>query len=182
MKPRIAITRILDQEEASSTLWAETERSFEVVRHRAWDYFQRRGQAAGKDWEDWLRAERDLLWKPQAEMFENHRNIVVRMAAPGFDAASIQVTASPRALLVQGREMHCHSGLETRLHFCEFGERLFRLFDLPAPIDPNSVAATLDKGILEIVAGIARKRREPAEAPAAAVGQTQPGKARAAAG
>ncbi|HTX38294.1 MAG TPA: Hsp20 family protein [Bryobacteraceae bacterium] len=166
MKPRICITRITDQEAASSTLLAEAQQSLEDIRHRAWDHFQSRGRMVGNDWADWLRAEREAVWKPDAEMFENSRDLVVRVAVPGFDAKSLQITASPRALLIQGRETHRHEGLESRLHFCEFGQRLFRLFDLPARIDPNTVCATLDKGILEIVAGIARQRRAEREAAA----------------
>jgi len=89
---------------------------------------------------------------------------------PGLDPKYIQVTATPQALLVQGEETHCHDGLEMRLHFCEFGQRLFRRFDLPKRIEPNSVAATLDKGILEIVAGIARPQRAVREMAGAVAG------------
>jgi len=159
MTPRISITKINDQEEASSTFLAQTEQHLQDIRQRAFDNFHQRGQVVGNDWDDWLRAEREVLWKPHAEMFENSLAIVLRVAVPGFDAKSIQVTATPHSLLVQGTETHHHEGLEARLHFCEFGQRLFRLFDLPARIDPNTVSATLDKGIVEIVASIARPRK-----------------------
>ncbi len=183
MKPCICITRITDQEAAASTLWAETRQSLENIRGRAWDRFQSRGRMVGHDWDDWLRAEREAVWKPEAEMFENPRDLVVRVAVPGFDAKSLQIIASPRALLIQGLETHRHEGLESRLHFCEFGHRLFRLFDLPARIDPNTVCATLDKGILEIVAGIARRRRAEKEAAADGVpDRSKAVQARAAAG
>jgi HSP20 family molecular chaperone IbpA len=160
MTPRISITRIHDQEEASSTFLAQTEQHLQDIRQRAFDNFQQRGQVVGNDWDDWLRAEREVLWKPHAEMFENSLAIVLRVAVPGFDAKSIQVMATPHSILIQGTETHHHEGLEARLHFCEFGQRLFRFFDLPARIDLNMVSATLDKGILEIVASIARRSRE----------------------
>jgi HSP20 family molecular chaperone IbpA len=156
MTPAISITKIHDQEEASSAVLGQTDRHLQEVRHRAFDYFQQRGELLGNDWEDWLRAEREVLWRPPAEMFENASAIVLRVAVPGFAAKSIQVTATPHSLLIQGTEMHRHDGLEDRLHFCEFGQRLFRRFDLPARVDPNKVSATLDKGIVEIVASIAR--------------------------
>jgi len=156
MTPRISITKIHDQEEASSALLGQTDHHLQEVRHRAFDYFQQRGELLGNDWEDWLRAEREVLWRPPAEMFENASTIVLRVAVPGFPPESIQVTATPHSLLIQGTEMHQHDGLENRLHFCEFGQRLFRRFDLPARVDPNKVSATLDKGIVEIVATIAR--------------------------
>ena len=155
----ISIARIHDPDEALSTLSALTERHIEDVRQCAFEYFQERGRTVGNDWEDWLRAERKMLWSPRAEMFENPSSIVLRVAVPGFSHKSIQVTATPHSLLIQGTESHRHEGLDARLHFCEFGQRLFRRFDLPTPIDPGTVSATLDKGVLEILAGIARRLR-----------------------
>jgi HSP20 family molecular chaperone IbpA len=160
MTPRISITAIHNPEEASSALFGQTDHHLQEVRHRAFDYFQQRGEVWGKDWDDWLRAEREVLWKPSAEMFENTVAIVLRVAVPGFGPKSIQITATPHSLLVEGTEPHQHEGVEVRLHFCEFGQRLFRRFDLPARIDPNQVSATLDKGILEIFANIARRPAE----------------------
>ncbi len=155
----ISIARIYDPDEALSIVSALTEQHLEDVRHRAFDYFQERGRTVGNDWEDWLRAERTVLWSPRAEMFENPSSIVLRVGVPGFSPKSIQVTATPQSLLIQGTEPHQHQGLDTRLHFCEFGQQLFRRFDLPTHIDPGTVSATLDKGVLEILAGILRRPR-----------------------
>ena len=159
MMTAISIDRIQDPDAAVSAVSALTEEHLDGVRHRAFDYFQERGGAVGHDWDDWLRAERKLVWSPRAEMFENPSAIVLRVAVPGFSPKSIQVTATPRSILIYGTEPHHHQGLDSRLHFCEFGQRMFRRFDLPALIDPASVAATLDKGLLEIVAAIVRRPR-----------------------
>jgi HSP20 family molecular chaperone IbpA len=160
MTPRISITTIHDPEEASIALLDQTELHLQNVRDRAFNHFEQRGQIMGNDWDDWLRAEREVLWQPHAEMFENANAIVLRVAVPGFGPKSIQVTATPHSLLIQGTETHQHGGMEERLHFCEFGQCLFRRFDLPTRIDPSAVSATLDKGILEIFAGIARRPEE----------------------
>ena len=161
MKPSVTITTIQDHEEGALAITAQTEQQLEDVRHLAFDYFQQRGEYQGNDWEDWLRAEREVLWRPEAEMFENDSSVVLRVAVPGFDPKSIQVTATPNSLLIQGTETHRHDGLEARLLFCEFGQRLFRRFDLPARIDPYRVNATIDKGILELVASRAKKAEAP---------------------
>jgi len=158
---RISITRIHDEQEASSALSAETEQNLQDVRRRAFDHFQRRGELLGDDLGDWFRAEREILWKPHSEMFENDFAVVLRVAVPGFDPKSLRVTAAPRALVIQATATHSHHGLEARLRFCEFGQKLFRCFDLATRIDPKTVSATLDKGILEIVAN---KARQPAAA------------------
>jgi len=55
MIPRISITTIDDQEEASIALWAQTEQNLQGVRQRAFDYFQQRGQLFGDDWADFDR-------------------------------------------------------------------------------------------------------------------------------
>ena len=169
MTPRITVTRIDDPDEASSIVEEITERRLRDIRCRAWDYFERRGQMVGNDWEDWLLAERELLWKPRAEMFENASAIVLRVAVPGFHPSDLQITATPRAVLIHAAETHCHNGLESRLHFCEFGQQLFRRFDLPKPVVPKKVFATLDKGILEIVATLARQPRSAPEEPSASL-------------
>ena len=169
MTQAISITKIHSQEEASSAVLGQTDHHLQEVRHRAFDYFQQRGELLGNDWEDWLRAEREVLWRPPAEMFENASTIVLRVAVPGFAPKSIQVTATPHSLLIQATETHQHDGLQDRLHFCEFGQQLFRRFDLPARVDPDNVSATWDKGIVEIVAGIARPPVEPQDSLAASV-------------
>jgi len=161
MQPHIPVLTIHDQEQASAALLAETRQHVQEIQCRAFDGFQKRGEIVGDDLGDWLRAERELLWKPLSEMFENEYAVVLRVAAAGFNAASLHITASPHWVLVQGTDTHGHPGLEARLRFCEFGQRLFRSFELPSPIDPNSVSVTLDKGIIEIVA---RKARPAAQA------------------
>jgi HSP20 family molecular chaperone IbpA len=157
--PEVSVDPIHDVEQAHAALTAGSARRFSEIQRRAYDHFERRGGVWGNDWEDWLRAERELFWMPRAEMFENPFTIVVRVAVPGFDARSIAVIAAPHSILVQAAEKHHHYGLDARVRFCEFGRELFRRFDLPARIDPKSASASLDKGILEIVAEIVRKVR-----------------------
>jgi len=157
LTPTISIIRIHEPEEASSTVMAVMEQHRQDIRHRAWSYFEQRGQTPGNDWDDWLRAEREILWIPHAEMFEIACTIVLRIAVPGFLPKSLEIMVTPQSLLLQATETHNHGRLEVRLHFCEFGQRLFRRFDLPSPIDVATVSATLDKGILEISADKVRR-------------------------
>jgi HSP20 family molecular chaperone IbpA len=161
---RISITRIHDQEAASSALLAETEQTLQSIRRLAFEHFEQRGQCLGNDLGDWFRAEREVLWKPHSEMFENDSAIVLRVAVPGFDQRSIQVTAAPYTLTIQATDTHSHQGLEARLRFCEFGQKLFRCFDLSTRIDPKTVSATLDRGILEVVASKAKQATQLDEA------------------
>lgn len=60
----------------------------ENIRYHAFDYFEQRGKILGNDWEDWLRAERQVLWNTLAEMFEKAFAIVLRVAVPRFGATA----------------------------------------------------------------------------------------------
>lgn len=153
----ITITAIDDPGKGATAILIQTEQHMGYVRDRAFRYFQERGAKIGNDWADWLRAEREVVWRPRAEMFENFTAIVLRAEVPGFDEESLRITATPGSVTIQGTATHEHGGLETRLRFCEFGRRLFRRFDLPARIEPSSVSATIEKGILEIVAAKAQE-------------------------
>jgi len=123
------------------------------IRQRAFNLFERRGRTMGGDVNDWLQAERELLWSPASELVENKNDFHARLALPGFDAKDLQVTATPDALVVQAASTHTHEGKEGDVRFCEFSDKaMFRRIDMPAEIDVDKVTASLEKGILEITA------------------------------
>lgn len=152
MTGMISVETIREPELATSSLMAEWEKATAAVRQRAFDYYQSRGGTSGRDLEDWLRAERDVIWAPRAEMTESSEAIVLRIDAAGLEAMNLRVTATPNSILIQADAGHRHDESNGGLCFCEFGEKLFRRFELPSAIDVNQVLATLDKGILQIVA------------------------------
>ena len=45
----------------------------EAIRQRAFGLFEERGTVHGNDMEDWLRAERELVWVPKAETMEDDK-------------------------------------------------------------------------------------------------------------
>ena len=122
------------------------------IRHRAYEIFQNRG-TDGRDFDDWLKAEHDLIFAPESELVEKDGKYEIRIAAPGFKAAETNVTALPDAVIVSAESSHKHEENKEDVHFCEFGTRtLFRRLDLPTPINVDKVTANLDDGMLRIVA------------------------------
>ena len=104
---------------------------------------------AGGDIDDWLRAERDVIWSPAVELTENDRDFRARIALPGFNEKDLKVTAAPESLIVEARNTHTHDGTKDDVLLCEFSDkRLFRRLELPASINVDKVTATLDRGIL----------------------------------
>jgi HSP20 family molecular chaperone IbpA len=122
------------------------------IRHRAYEIFQNRG-TNGREFDDWLQAEHDLIFAPESELVEKDGKYEIRVAAPGFKAAETNVTALPDAVIVSAESSHKHEENKEDVHFCEFGTRtLFRRLDLPTPINVDKVTANLDDGMLRIVA------------------------------
>jgi len=59
----------------------------------------------------------------------------------------------PHSITVEGTAEKIEVPNDEEIHFSEFGEkRLLRQFDLPTCIDPGGITATVDEGILRIVA------------------------------
>jgi HSP20 family protein len=157
----VAVRKIEEKAEAARHFFEEVGRMFEEIRQRAFELFANRGCAAGKDLDDWLEAERELLWTPPAGMVESEREFRVRVAAPGFDAKDLQVTALPGAVVIQAETKKEEEKKDEKLRISELSTRkLYRRIDLPLPVDMERVTAALDKGMLEVVAAKAGPVRE----------------------
>jgi HSP20 family protein len=115
-----------------------------------------RGGISGSDLDDWLRAERELVRTPGAEMTENDQEVTLRVQAPGLEPDNVKVTVTPDSVLIQAEVSHRHEEANGKVCFCDFAETLFRRFTLPEAIDVDKISATLDKGILQIVAAKAQ--------------------------
>ena len=141
----------LSPDEAS--LIADVQALTDRIRLRAYELFQSRGGGDGRALDDWLTAEDDIVLSPESDLVEEEGKFEMQIAAPGFDANDITVSALPDALIVRAENAHHHESTEGDVRFCEFGEKsLFRRFDLPAPIDVNKVTTNLQKGILKVTA------------------------------
>lgn len=149
---QVAVDKIDETKAATASVVDELNTMSEQVRQRAFEIFERRG-SDGSAVDDWLRAERDLLWIPESEFVERGARFDVRLSAPGFDPGDIHVVALPDVLIVKAASTHTHNETEGNLlHFCEFGKALFRRFELPEPINLDKVTANLEKGVLHLTA------------------------------
>ena len=159
--PSVSIEKYRRPEAVPAGLMEAVHSLFEQVRQRAYGLFEHRGSVDGWEMEDWLRAERELVWSP-SEMVETEKEFQVRVAAPGFEAKDIQVTATPEWVMVQGETSRKREQQEGAVRFSEFrGRRLYRRLELPVAIDVEATTARLEKGILEIRAVKAGKETKP---------------------
>jgi HSP20 family molecular chaperone IbpA len=149
--PAVNVEKI-QKPEAAASLCESMNGLFQQVRQRAYELFELRGRASGSDVDDWLRAERDLIWRPESSLAETEKEFKMVIAMPNVAAKDITISALPESIVVQARTTGTHNG-EGEVHFPEFRERLlFRRFDLMPGIDVEQVKATLQDGVLTIVA------------------------------
>lgn len=149
----IAITKVKENGAESLSLFGEMKALAERVRRRAYELFQRRHPSEGSPLDDWLKAERELIWAPESDLVEKNGEFELQVAVPGFDAKEISLTALTDALIVRAESAHSHEKSDGNVYFCEFdGKTLFRKFDLPMRIDIDQVTARLENGILQISA------------------------------
>jgi HSP20 family molecular chaperone IbpA len=156
----VAIQKFRERED-SQPFFEPLDRLFDRIRQRAFSVYEERGHRTGRDIEDWLAAEREMLWSPPVELIENGTEFRVRVAAPAFEASEIHVMALPDAIVVAAVSRHKHEKSSGEVCISELGSRaLYRRLDLPSPIDVDKTSATLERGVLHLVAAKAVQPKE----------------------
>ena len=146
----IQIHQLQSEEEKVLSLARQTDALYEEIGLRAFLRFEARGGLHGYDREDWLEAERSLIFAPPAELVDKEHEFVIRIAAPGFDAGQIHVNVLPRAIILNGDAAKTGGPEETVL-LSDFNRgKLLRRVDLPAEVRTNAVRANLEDGIVKI--------------------------------
>jgi HSP20 family molecular chaperone IbpA len=155
----VFIERVRDLNGAEKPpVFAQVDKTIEKIQRKAFSLFEQRGGLPGLDWDDWLLAEHSVLGASSAELLESDKELKLQIALPGVESKDVTVTATPESLIVQAKASHSHSDADGEIRFCEFSEdELCRQFGLPSPINVNAVSASLDKGMLHVVASKATK-------------------------
>ena len=149
----VTVHKIREANDASPPFLEPIDRLFDEIRQRAFSLFEERGRVSGHDLDDWLQAEREVLWSPPAELIEREKEFQARVAVPGFEAKDIRITALPDAIVIEADAETKQEKSGEDVLLSEFGARKFLWrFNLPSPIDLGKTTATLEKGILKLVA------------------------------
>ena len=163
---RVTICNINSTEPASASFVREVESILGRIKQRAFELFEKRGGATGNEVDDWVNAERQVVFAPPSELLETASGFEIRVAAPGLTAAQLRIGVVPNGIIVRGQVKSKEAFKEGTIHFSEFGHKeLFREFLLSGRIDTALVNASLQNGVLRISAS---KAAEVASKPAAA--------------
>src|SRR5215467_808681 len=91
-----------------SSIFDEMNQIQDRVMRRAYDLFEQGGHLFGRDLDDWLQAERELLWKPSLELCETDGEFVLEAAVSGVDPKDIAIEVTPEDIVLKADIRHEH--------------------------------------------------------------------------
>jgi HSP20 family molecular chaperone IbpA len=151
----VNICRVPSTQDRLLPVFAESERLMRQIRRRAFELFAERGFGEGAALSDWLTAERELCW-PAAELVEGDKEYVLSVSVPGFEPGEIEVTATPRELIVHAKsksERARGQGSVDKVTWSEFRSNdVYRRVELPTDICVDDVKASLKNGLMKVIA------------------------------
>lgn len=144
----------------AESFWDQFRKVEERIMRRAYDIFQGNGSVFGQDLDDWLAAERELIWKPAIELSEKNNQFEVKVAVAGVDPKDLRVEVTSEELLVKAETRTEKKEEKGEVHTSEFQSGyLFRSIRFPKKVDPGKVKAEVSNGLLSIVAPIAEEAK-----------------------
>ena len=136
---------------------AEVEGMQRHIAQRAQEIFRARGSAVGSALEDWMKAERETIWRPALEVRRTQDAFVVEAAVAGVDPKRLDVQVTTTELLLGAHVHHSDREQEGEVVLCEFANGpLFRSYTFPEPVDPARVSAEYRNGMLRVTAPLAQ--------------------------
>lgn len=85
------------------------------------------------------------------DLYERDGKYVIEMAAPGFDPNDINVEVSGSTVTIVGDHVEKSDKREVKYHRRELRRGAFsRTVTLPQDLDPDTVTATMEKGLLKV--------------------------------
>jgi len=88
---------------------------------------------------------------PPVDIYEDEHNINLKVEVPGIDPKDVDISLENNTLTVRGERKFEKEEKEENFHRVErrYGS-FFRAFTLPNTVDPDSVTADYDKGVLKL--------------------------------
>src|ERR1017187_3709725 len=111
-----------------------------AITRRAYELFEARGREHGHDWEDWFRAESELLHPVSISTSESADQFTVRTNVLGFGENELRVSIEPRHITILGRKEMKATKTEGRKgeDIDRYPDRILQCIDLATEVIPES--------------------------------------------
>ncbi len=136
----------------SDPLFQRVGEIYDALARRAYELFDGRGRQDGRDWEDWFRAESEILNPVPVEIGEADGQVIVRADLPGFREKDIEVRVEPHRLIISGKREQIHDEKKRKTLYSERrSDEVCRVIELAEKVDSEKAKATLQDGTLEVM-------------------------------
>lgn len=133
------------------SLFDQIENTFNSIARRAYEIFESNGRAFGRDLDDWIRAEKELLHPVLVNVTESDGSFEVTAEVPGFTEKEIEIGVEPCRLTITGKRETKKEEKKGKTVWAESCcDQILRTVDVPAEIETDNVTATLRNGVLEL--------------------------------
>jgi HSP20 family protein len=151
----------------TESLLNRMEEIHQEIARRAYELFEERGREEGRDHEDWLRAESELLTPIPVEMIETTSQLRLSIGVDGFSEKELELSVEPRRLFISGKKEEARDADAEAEKEAEYRSTMFfRALDLPVPVDAEKAKASLKDGSLTIILPKAAEVEGPKDNPA----------------
>lgn len=121
------------------------------IARRAFEIFDGNGRWDGRDLDDWLQAESEVLHPVHLEISETSDTLTVKAEVPGFTANGLDIQVDGTGLQVSGKHESKEESKKGKTVYSErCAKEVFRSVTLPSAVDGSKAKATLKDGILSI--------------------------------
>lgn len=145
-------TREVRKLSASDALFDRMQEINRLIARRAYELFASRGFAHGHHFDDWHRAESEILHPCPLKLTETKTEFILQAEVSEFTEKELEVRVEPRRLFITGRREEAAEQAKGKTVYSErCPSQIFRVLDLPASVDPSEVKATLSDGVLEVM-------------------------------
>ena len=140
-----------------------------AVARRAYELFETRSSEHGHDWEDWFRAESELLRPVSISTSESKDRISVRANVFGFNENELKVSVEPCRITILGKkEMSSTESEGGKIEYIDwYPDQILKLIDLETDVMPESATIELQQGILKFELPKAAEHKDETEGAAA---------------
>jgi len=134
-----------------TSLFDQMEETFNALARRAYEIFDGNGRILGRELDNWLQAERELLHPVALNITETDEAFTVKAEVPGFTEKEIEVAVEAGRVTITGQRESSKEEKKGKTVCSECrSDQVLRIVNLPAEVEADKVTATLKNGVLEL--------------------------------
>lgn len=122
-----------------------------AITRRAYELFEMRGREHGHDWEDWFRAESELVRPVSVAISESKDGISVRANVLGFRENELRVSVEPGQITILGKkEVNVRETEGEKIEYIDWcPDQIAKVIDLGTEVKPEGSVVGLQAGVLQ---------------------------------